>query len=275
MRDLISIGRFARLTDLSPRLLRKLDERRLFSPAHVDPETHYRYYDHSQLRQANLIRLGRQLQLPLGEISRIAASGDDAALRSLLERHRSRIAQRLSEQTRSLALLEQELARSARPLAYECVVEDVPAQLVAGCRGSVVRSHPHDPWDLEDALLRTGEVVLSWLRAHGMEVAERPVILYYTDLAEDDEMRFEVCVSIAAVVPAGDGVRCRELPAVRVASTVHRGSYDTIWNAYTELAAWVADEGLEITGPSREVGLVHAGDTPDPNLWVTEIGFPI
>ena len=39
---LIPIGRFAKLTDLSPRLLRKLDERGLLSPVLVDPETRRR-----------------------------------------------------------------------------------------------------------------------------------------------------------------------------------------------------------------------------------------
>jgi len=45
---LIPIGRFARLTDLSPRFLRKLDERGLLSPVHVDPDSRYRYYGPDQ-----------------------------------------------------------------------------------------------------------------------------------------------------------------------------------------------------------------------------------
>ena len=57
MRSLITIGRFANLTDLSPRLLRRLDERGLLCPVHVDPQTGYRYYDYGQLRHASVIRL--------------------------------------------------------------------------------------------------------------------------------------------------------------------------------------------------------------------------
>ncbi len=45
---LIPIGRFARLTDLSPRFLRKLDERGLLSPVLVDPDSRYRYYSHAR-----------------------------------------------------------------------------------------------------------------------------------------------------------------------------------------------------------------------------------
>ena len=73
---LIPIGRFARLTDLSPRLLRRLDERGLLSPVLVDPDTRYRYYDLGQVRAAGLIHLCRQLGLPVDQPpDLLAASG--------------------------------------------------------------------------------------------------------------------------------------------------------------------------------------------------------
>lgn len=275
MRDLISIGRFANLTDLSPRLLRKLDERGLLSPAHVDPDTRYRYYEYGQIRRGNLIRLCRQLELPLGEIRDLLLADDPAALRPLLERHRARITRRLAEQARALELLEQELGRSTQPLAYECTVRDVPAQLVAGARGSVTRVRPHDPWELEAAIQLAAEVVVHWLAAHGSQPAGRPVILYEPDLEQGGEMRFEVCFPVAGPVPDGDNVRCRELPAESLACTTHAGAYDTIWNAYAELTVWLADNGYRVTGPLREVGLVDETDTADPAEWVTEICYPV
>jgi DNA-binding transcriptional MerR regulator len=275
MHGLISIGRFADLTDLSPRLLRKLDERGLLSPAYVDPDTRYRYYDYGQIRRGNLIRLCRQLQLPLGEIRELLLADDPGALRPLLEQHRSRITRRLAEQARALELLEQELGRSTQPLAYVCSVKDVPAQMVAGARGSAARSRPHDPWDLEAAIQLAGDVVVDWLAEHDAEPAGRAVVLYDEALEQGDDVRFEVCVPVAAPVPDGDRVRCRELPAVRLAWTTHAGAYDTLWNAYTELTVWVADHGYRVTGPLRELGLVDETDTADPARWITEIGFPV
>ena len=66
---LIPIGRFAKLTDLSPRLLRRLDERGLLSPVFVDPDTRYRYYDLGQTRVASLVHLGRQLGLTMDQMA--------------------------------------------------------------------------------------------------------------------------------------------------------------------------------------------------------------
>jgi DNA-binding transcriptional MerR regulator len=275
MHGLISIGRFADLTDLSPRLLRKLDERGLLSPAHVDPDTRYRYYDYGQIRRGNLIRLCRQLELPLGEIRELLRADDQSALRPLLEQHKARITRRLAEQAHALELLEQELGRSAQPLAYECTLRDVPAQLVAGARGSAARSRPHDPWEIEAAIQLAGDVVVDWLERHGSRPTGRAVILYDEAFEHGEDVGFEVCVPVAAPVPDGDGVRCRELPAARFVCTMHAGAYDTIWSAYAELTAWVADHGYRVTGPLREVGLVDDTDTADSTRWVTEICFPI
>jgi DNA-binding transcriptional MerR regulator len=275
MQSLITIGRFANLTDLSPRVLRKLDDRGLLSPAHVDPDTRYRYYDYGQIRRANLIRLCRQLGLPLGEIGELILADDPAALRPLLEQHRARITRRLAEQARALELLEQELGRSDQPLAYECLVKDVPALLVAGCRGSATRVHPHDPWVLEQAIELAGDLVVDRLAAHAAKPAGRAVIVYDVDFEEGDDMRFEVCVPVTAPVPDGGGVRCFELPPARLACTTHAGAYETLWNAYAELRAWIADNRYRVAGPVRETGLVDDSDTPDPTLWVTELCIPV
>ena len=275
MGQLISIGRFANLTDLSPRLLRKLDERGLLSPTYVDPDTRYRYYDYGQVRRASLIHLCRQLRVPLGQMRELIAADDPAALRPHLERHRAQLAEQLAEQTRLLALVDQELSRGAHPLSYHCALKDVPAQLVAAARGHVPRRHPHDPWDVERALELTAAEVLRWLADHGVKADVRPLILYFNDLEQDEDVSFDVCFPLDAPVLEGAGVTCRELPTVRVAFTVHHGSYDSIWNAYAELHSWVAEHGHEVDGPTREIGLVHELDTPDSGKWVTEIAFPL
>ena len=271
----ITIGRFANLTDLSPRVLRKLDHRGLLSPARVDPDTRYRYYDYGQIRRANLIRLCRQLGIPLGEIGELVLADDPAALRPLLEKHRARITRRLAEQARALELLEQELGRSDQPLAYECFVKNVPALLVAGARGSATRLHPHDPWGLERAIELAGAVVVARLAEHAAKPAGRAVIVYDLDFEEGDDLRFEVCVPLAAPVPDGGGARCFELPAARLACTTHVGAYETLWNAYAELRAWIADNRFRVTGAVREIGIVDDVDTPDPTRWVTELGIPV
>jgi DNA-binding transcriptional MerR regulator len=272
---LIPIGRFAKLTDLSPRLLRRLDERGLLSPVFVDPDNRYRYYDMSQTRMAGLIHLGRQMGLTVDQLADLIAAAETGDLRSHLERHREAVAARLAEQSRLLRLLDRELERGDGLMRYDVSVKEVPEVLVMRAAGSVRRTHPHDPWALEAALRRTGARAAVQIARQGEEPDAHGIILYHTDLSQDDDITFEVCIPIPHRLPGGPGVECRELPATRVAFITFRGPYDTIWNAHTELVAWVADQGYAPAGPVREIGIVEVSDTDDPQEWVTELALPI
>jgi effector-binding domain-containing protein len=81
---------------------------------------------------------------------------------------------------------------------------------------------------------------------------------------------------VAAAIPASDRVKVYELPGLeQAASTVYKGSYDGISEAYQAIMAWVESNGYRITGPDREWYLVSPADTQDPAEYVTEIQFPI
>jgi DNA-binding transcriptional MerR regulator/DNA gyrase inhibitor GyrI len=272
---LISIGRFSRLTDLSPRLLRRLDERGLLSPVYVNPETRYRYYDMGQARPAALIHLGRQMGLTVDQLTDLLSAADDGELRPHLERYRDLVATQLAEKSRLLRLLDRELARDGELMRFEVTLRDQPPATVMSAAGSVPRSHPHDPWALEAALRHCGAPVAAHIARHGEEPESHGIILYHTDFSVDDEISFEVCIPVRRPLPGGQGVVCRELPACRVASLTFCGPYDTIWNAHAELAAWVADNGYRPAGPVRETGVVEASETDDPMQWVTEVSVPV
>jgi DNA-binding transcriptional MerR regulator len=89
-RDLISIGRFARLTGLSVGALRHYDEHGILTPASVNPETSYRMYRRDQVETALLIRLLRDMDVSLDEIRAFLAANTDER-RGRLARHRARI----------------------------------------------------------------------------------------------------------------------------------------------------------------------------------------
>ncbi len=209
---LIPIGRFAKLTDLSPRLLRRLDERGLLSPVFVDPDTRYRYYDLGQTRVASLVHLGRQLGLTMDQMADLIAASERGDLRRHLQRHRDGVAARLAGLSRLLRLLDQELEREEPLMTYEIALKEVPAVLVMSAPGSVPRTHPHDPWSLERALRRTGAKALVQIARQGVEPAAPAIILYHTDFEVDDEIAFEVCIPVPRRLSGGPGVECKELP---------------------------------------------------------------
>ena len=67
------IGEFARRSRLSIKALRLYDELGVLVPARVDGANGYRYYDVSQLDDARLIAMLRQLELPLAAVKELLA----------------------------------------------------------------------------------------------------------------------------------------------------------------------------------------------------------
>ena len=100
--DLLSIGRFARLTGLSVGALRHYDELDLLRPADVDRFTGYRRYRRAQLETARTIARLRDLEVPLEEIRDVLAMDDPAEQRRRLAVHRARIVARSDRLTRLL-----------------------------------------------------------------------------------------------------------------------------------------------------------------------------
>jgi DNA-binding transcriptional MerR regulator len=100
--DLLSIGRFARLSGLSVGALRHYDELDLLRPADIDRFTGYRRYRRAQLETARTIARLRDLEVPLDEIREVLAMDDPGEQRRRLAVHRARIAARSDRLTRLL-----------------------------------------------------------------------------------------------------------------------------------------------------------------------------
>lgn len=77
---MLSIGEFARATELTPKALRLYDELGLLPPARVDPHSGYRYYRNAQLEQARLVALLRRLGMPLARIRMVCELPPPAAV---------------------------------------------------------------------------------------------------------------------------------------------------------------------------------------------------
>ncbi len=75
------------------------------------------------------------------------------------------------------------------------------------------------------------------------------------------------------VAPIPD--RLVRTPAAELAVLEHRGSHSDIDITYGELGAYATTHEISIEGPLREYYLVDAIETPEPEEWITEIGWPI
>ncbi|HMJ14137.1 MAG TPA: MerR family transcriptional regulator, partial [Polyangiaceae bacterium] len=98
---LMPIGRFSKSCRLSIKALRHYDEQGLLRPAHVDPQTGYRYYTRGQAREAVLIGMLRSLGIGVPAVREILNAGSEHCA-DLLAREEARVARELARTQASL-----------------------------------------------------------------------------------------------------------------------------------------------------------------------------
>jgi DNA-binding transcriptional MerR regulator/catechol 2,3-dioxygenase-like lactoylglutathione lyase family enzyme len=134
--ELMTIGRFARLTGLSIGTLRHYDEVGLLLPASVDPASGYRRYRRGQARRARQIAMLRWGGLRIEQIRQVIDDQAGTVTHDVLTRHRRRLERQrdlLTAQIRDVGrFLEEGIAMPAlqsgcRPCQIKIAVDDVDA----------------------------------------------------------------------------------------------------------------------------------------------------
>jgi len=263
----LSIGDFAKATQLSVKTLRHYHGVGLLIPAHVDPSSGYRRYTTEQIWVAQVIRRFRDLDMPLGQIGDVLGATDPAFRSELIAGHLERLERELVDTQSAVASLRSLLQkpddvpaivhRSDPALQTAAVSEHIElADLSAWFQGAVAEVHATLAAQHVTALGPGGAVVSDAFFANGAG---------------------EITVFVPATAPLSPVGRVvhRVLPPAELAVIVHEGSHAGIDCSYGALAAHVAEREIAVDGPIRERYLVGRHDTNDEVRWRTEIGWPI
>ncbi|SDK40205.1 MerR family transcriptional regulator [Streptomyces indicus] len=258
--ELLTIGRFARLTRLSVKQLRHYDEIGLLAPVRVDPATGYRYYAADQARDALTIALLRDLDLPLAVIGETLASGAPDTRAKILRGERDRLAARITRDQGRLRML----SRVAEGLpSYEVTLEREHGRRLAVVRATCAAA------DVGKAVGECAVRLTGLLGASGVRWQGPLWGLYPLDLEERVSVAVGAEVAGVAGVDGGrpgderldsGGLDVEELAGGAVLSTVHSGAYGELPLAYHALFTAVHERGLTARGPVREAYLVGPGD---------------
>jgi len=125
----------------------------------------------------------------------------------------------------------------------------------------------------------TFQKLYGWIAQKGYEPIGPSIAIYYNIPGEvpDDqlswELRSQLSGDIAEVEPDTEGLGIKKLDAVKMATTIYKGSYENIEPVYVALNAWVATNNYEVSGPVEELYYNDpriSGEEP-----ITEIRFPI
>ena len=134
MKDFLSIGKVAKLKNVSIKSLRYYDEIGILKPALTDHTTGYRYYKEAQLYVLDAISLCIELGIPLKELKKYASSDGSYDLQRLLGDAKDLAENRIRSMYRSLETLQNTInvleSRPGRAVPAGCLARTLLSRTV-------------------------------------------------------------------------------------------------------------------------------------------------
>ena len=263
-----SIGEFSQLSGLTVKTLRFYHDRDILTPASIDVNTSYRYYDDKNLERARVVVALRSLEFSLEEVGEILADYDDEAdILEFLQRRKTDLQSRIRAERNLIAQLDTIIQRETEARAimtdqtYDVVEKEIDPMLVAGVRMTGKYS------DCGKGFSQIG-------RRFGRHLNGKPFCLFYDGEYRENDANFEPCMPVRKTIDV-EGIHVRELDGGRCVSLLHKGPYDEIKTSYAKLMHYVKERDYELLLPSREVyikgpGMIFKGN---PKKYLTEIQF--
>lgn len=256
--DLLPIGNFARATRLSQKALRLYDQLGVLRPIHVEPESGYRYYHADQLREARLIRMMRQMGMPLATIRQVLGAVP-AEAELLVQDHVRALEAQVAQARRMVHDVMSEFRKEERTMSLEVSVRTEAGQPVVSTTGRV-RVDQLDR-HIRDSL----DKLYGFVRERGAVPAGAAFGLYHGTINEEDDGPIEVCVPVQKELPGNGEVTSRTLPGGQVASVTLHGAeceFPEILKGYDAVYDWVRRNGFEIENSPRETWHSVPGEQP-------------
>jgi effector-binding domain-containing protein len=268
---MLKIGDFSKLARVSVKALRYYDELELLKPVSVDQFTGYRYYSAAQLTQLYRIIALKDMGLSLEEISRLLK--DDVSIAHILDLlhiKQQEQKQKLETETERLKRVEEwliQVEKEGKMPDYEIVIKKIAPVKVVSIR-QIMPNY--------SATGQFFQKIAPYVYKSGSQMTGPPMLIIYDEGFKEKDVDLEVAFPIAKDVPSKGEFKCKELPGYeQMATTIHKGAYDSVGSAYNALGKWIETNGYQIIGPCREIYFTDPRSGTPPNEYVTEIQFPV
>ena len=258
------ISDFARLGQVSVRMLRHYDALGLLVPDRTDPSNGYRSYSPAQLHRLNRIVALKDLGFTLEQVGRLLQDDLDAAeLHGMLRLRRAQLEAEVAAVDARLAAVETRLHMidKEQTMPTDFVVKTIPAVRL------IARTATLDPDRLSTSIAPMFDSVAGAL-GHAEGALDTPIATY-----AEAEAGLEVVTGYAGSGPAPEGTEIVELPEVSAVCGVHLGPMTGIQDSWQQLHRWVLANGYSYAGPCRE--LYVKAESDDQSDWVTELQQPV
>ena len=267
---LYRIGEVAKMFRLSVGTLRHYEMLGILTPAHIDADSGYRYYNVEQFECLNTIRYLRMLDFSLEQIAAFLQNRDVEQMSEMLQQQKQIARQKRMEWKLIEKKIERRLQRlkeAKAPGLGELEFRTIPAQRVIRIQSDLFL---HTYLDMEEAireLEREQDSASVFLGKIGVGIAKER-------LEAGDVSSYDTAFLLLDPEDTVKGVY-ETLPETRCICIRFAGSHPEAPVYYEQLLQYIRERDLTITGFSREITLIDEGLTKHPEEFVTEIQIPI
>ncbi len=267
LRDgLLSIGSFATAARLSLKALRLYDQLGLLNPHYIDPESSYRYYHADQIHRARLIRMMREMEMPLATIRQVlAASPAEAEL--LVHAYWRMVEARMAQARRIVPDLVAHLYQEPI-MTLDVNVRTVEPQPIL----SITKRVKVD--QLDQTIQESLRTLYARIDEQEGDPAGPPFGLFHGPINHEDDGPLEVCVPVHAAMKGHGEAAARLLEGGKLAYVVMTGAqtdFPAILEGYDAVQDWIQKNGYRPVGSPREIW--HSPPGPDARMevaWLIE-----
>lgn len=262
---MLKIGEFSKLSMLTIKALRFYEEEGILIPRKIDDFTGYRYYDTKQLVTASKIKSLRQLDFSIEEI-KLYLSGK--MQRDLLVNKEKEL------ETKNLFIKQKiftiHYLLEENKMNYQVVVKEIPACIVYS-EQRVLKNFG----ELTNLILESAKECLRLNPGLKCVTPDYCFCEYLDGEYRETNITTRYCQAVIKKGIENDRIKFIELPKTKVLSIYHKGSYDSLGDAYSFIFNFAHKNSYKINGTPRESYIDGVWNKENVNDWLTEIQIPI
>ena len=274
-----SIGKVSSICDVPIKTLRYYDQIGLLVPQYRKEDSHYRYYEHTQLLTLHIIRKLRLLGVSLKDIQRIIQNCDNAAMEQCVVSRMHEISKHIQELQDQLAIGEVLFQRLNTGNVFlqnknqdsesTIRIEKIPLYHVISTRRIKL------DYQNSDVSIDRWSELIELAKKYHLKTMGSIILTYHNEPLEqfyNKDCDLESCIQVPE---PKDGPEFKQFGGFLAATTIHIGKNEDIIQTHVKAIKWIKQQGYVINGPISEEYIVSPIDVSEVENHITKVIIPI
>lgn len=264
---MLTIGQMSKACGVTVKTLHHYDKIGLLKAVQTDPFTGYRYYSEEQISIMLLINRLKRYGFSLSDIQNLILLKDVHELKRQLRFQKLRLEQEqahLSASIQEIQLHLEEFEKTNNIMSYQNKYEVVLKQSE---ELSLITSRQN--MSVNDFQAYYGNIYERIAKKH-LTPSRLSLAIYYDEDFDPANSDIELGIEILEKDKAD-----KILESTFCATTIHKGAYSSLSDAYGKVYAWIKQNGYQLIHAPFEIYRKNAFDGLPVCQWETEVFFPI